>query len=228
MIEFFSGSSFCFVFLTLAAFWIGLTLQKRLKLAIFNPILISALIMMGVLDVLDIPNETYQAGCKMLSFLLTPATICLAISFYEQLHRLKPHLPAILTGVTVGTVMGIGTIWALSKVLGLDDILTRSLLPKSVTTAIGLALSDELGGIGAVTTVAIMVTGILGNICGRVFCRLCRIEHPVAQGVAFGTASHVIGTSRASQVHELSGAVSSLSLTVAGILTAVILSFLYA
>jgi len=228
MLEFVSGSSFGFVFLTIAAFWVGLTIQKKLKLAVFNPIIIGALIVMGVLTVFGIPNETYQSGCKLLSFLLTPATICLAISFYEQLQKLKPHLIAILLGVTCGTVVGIGMVWVLSGFLGLSAVLTNSLLPKSVTTAIGLVLSDELGGIGAVTAAAIMVTGILGNICGKALCKLCRIKHPVAQGVAFGTASHVIGTSKATQLSELSGAVSSLSLTVAGILTAIILSFLYA
>lgn len=228
MADFLNGSSFCFIFLTVAAFWVGLTLQRKLKFALFNPILIGALIVMAVLTVLDIPNSVYQDGCKVLGFLLTPATICLAISLYEQMHKLKAHLLSILLGVTVGTVVGIGMIWVLSGVLGLSEVLTRSLLPKSVTTAIGLALSDEIGGIGAVTAAAIMVTGILGNICGSAVCKLCRIRHPVAQGVAFGTASHVIGTSRATQIHELSGAVSSLSLTVSGILTAIVLSFLYA
>jgi predicted murein hydrolase (TIGR00659 family) len=227
MIDFISSSSFGFVFLTIGAFWIGLTIQKKLKLAVFNPIIIGALIVMVVLTVFDIPNETYQTGCKLLSFLLTPATICLAISFYEQLQKLKPHLFAVLLGVTCGTVVGIGMIWALSECLGLSDTLSRSLLPKSVTTAIGLVLSEELGGIGAVTAAAIMVTGIIGNIAGKALCKLCHIKHPVAQGVAFGTASHVIGTSKATQLSELSGAVSSLSLTVAGILTAIILSFLF-
>lgn len=227
MIDFLNGSSFGFIFLTIAAFWVGLSIQKKLKLAVFNPILIGALIVMAVLTALGIPNERYQAGCRLLSFFLTPATICLAISFYEQLQKLKPHLIAILLGVASGTIVGIGMIWVLSRWLGLSELLTRSLLPKSVTTAIGLALSDEMGGISAVTAAAIMVTGIMGNICGKAFCKLCRIKHPVAQGVAFGTASHVVGTSRATQLSELSGAVSSLSLTVAGILTAVILSFFY-
>ena len=181
---------------------------------------------MIVLTLLDIPNSVYQAGCHVLSYLLTPATICLAISFYEQFQKLKSHLPAVCLGVVAGTVCSIGSIWLLCRLFALDTALAKSLLPKSITTAIGVVLSQEIGGIAAVTTAAIAITGIFGNIIGPSLCKLLRIRNPIAQGVAFGTSSHVIGTSRAAQLDPLTGAVSSLSLTIAGIVTTVLLSFL--
>ena len=226
MPEFFSASSFFYITLTLVAFSFANTCQRRLKLPIFNPILIAAILVVAILNILNIPNSAYQAGCHALSFLLTPATICLAISFYEQFQKLRHHMWAIFTGVLAGTVCSIGCIWLMSKIFGLSHELALSLLPKSVTTAIGVSLSGEIGGIGAVTTAAIAITGIFGNIIGPVLCKLFRLDSEVAQGVAFGTSAHVIGTAKAVEMSELAGAVSSLSLTIAGIATTVLLSFL--
>ena len=226
MHDFLTGSSFFAVTLTLVAFSFGSACQRKWKIAILNPILIASLVIIAVLSLLDIPNEVYQSGCAFLSFLLTPATICLAISFYEQFQSLKKHLAAVTVGVLAGTLASLGCIWMLCRVFGLDQELTLSLMPKSVTTAIGVALSGEIGGIGAITTAAIIITGICGNILGPSLCKLFRLESEVAQGVAFGTSSHVIGTSRATELSQLTGAVSSLSLTLAGIITCVLLSFL--
>ena len=227
MTEFFSGSAFCSVFLTLVAFWIGSVCQKKGKSVLFNPILIATAIVIAVLTLLDIPNQVYQEGCRVLTFFLTPATVCLALSLYQQLKKLRPHLWAILAGVAAGSVASLGTVWALSRVLGLEEVLLRSLLPKSVTSAIGFALAEEIGGIGAIATASIIFTGILGNMFGCAMLKLFKIRGQIAQGVAFGTASHVIGTPRAAQLSPLTGAVSSLSLTVAGILTTIILSLVY-
>lgn len=226
MTEFLTGSSYFCVCLTVLAFSFGSFVQKKWRLAILNPILIGAVLVMAVLLLLGIPNSAYQAGCQVLSYLLTPATICLAISFYEQFQALKKHLGAVCAGVLAGTVCSLGCIWLLCRIFGLDRTLTIALLPKSITTAIGAALSQELGGIAAVTTAAIAITGIFGNIVGPALCRLLRLEDPIARGVAFGTSAHVIGTSRAAELSQLTGAVSSLSLTIAGIATTVLLSFL--
>jgi len=226
MNEILLSSSFFAVALTVIAFCIGAACQRKWKKAILNPILIGAALVMLTLWALDIPVEQYQADCKSLSFLMTPATICLAIAFYEQLQKLKKHLPAILIGVTGGTLASLLSVWLLSKLFAFSEVLTISLLPKSITSAIGVVLSEQAGGVGALTTAIIIITGIFGNVTGPALSKLFRFHDPISQGVAFGTASHVIGTSRATEVSPLVGAVSSLSLTLAGLITTVVFSFI--
>lgn len=225
MIEFVSQSTFFGAALTMIVFAFANSLQRKVKIPLLNPILVSAAVIIALLTLLDIPNSVYQSGCHVLTFLLTPATICLAISFYEQYQNLKEHIPAVLVGVIMGTVCSLGSIYAMGKVLGLEHALVMSLMPKSVTTAIGIVLAEELGGLAAVTTAAIAITGIFGNVIGTILCKVFRLTDPVARGVAFGTSAHVIGTAKAAEMSELTGAVSSLSLTLAGIVTSVLLSF---
>lgn len=224
MRELFLNSTFFGVVLTVGAFVIGGWISRKTRFPLCNPILIGAGLVMLVLWGLDIPLEVYRDQCRILSYLMTPATICLAIAFYEQLRGLKGHLPAILIGVAAGTVASLGSVWLLCRLFGLDDTLTASLLPKSVTTAIGVVLSEGSGGVGALTTTVIILTGILGNVAGPLFSKLFGLKDPVSQGVAYGTASHVIGTSRAVEISGLTGAVSSLSLTLSGLLTALFYS----
>lgn len=226
MTELFSASTYFFTALTVIVFALASACQKKLKLVIFNPVLVSVLVIIGVLSLLDIPYAVYQQSCHVLSYLLTPATICLAISFYEQLGRLKKHLLPVIIGVLCGVVCSIGGIYLMAKAFALPDAILVSLLPKSVTTAIGVVLSEELGGIAAITTAVIIITGISGNILMPTLCKWFRLDDPIAQGVATGTASHVIGTTRAFEMSEMAGAVSSLSLTIAGMATSVLLSFL--
>ena len=226
MFDFLTDSSFFFGALTLAAFGLGVLCQKKWKLAILNPLLLATILIMAFLLLTGIPNESYQAGCQSFTWLLTPATICLSISFYQQFQRLKKHLPVVCIGVLAGTLASLGSVYLLCRAFGLDKALTVSLLPKSVTTAIGAALSQELGGIAAITTAVIVITGVLGSIIGPLLCKLFRLKDPIAQGVAFGTAAHVIGTTKAAQMSELAGAVSSFSLTFAGLVTTLILSVL--
>lgn len=224
MSDFFASSGYALPALTVGAFVLGTAIQRKWKKAILNPILIAAGLMILVLQVLDIPAGQYQQRCQVFSWLMTPATICLAIAFAEQLENLKRHLPAIAAGVVAGTLCSLASVTALSRIFGLDEILFASLLPKNVTTAIGVALSEQAGGIGAITTAAIIFTGILGNTAGLWFAKVFRIRQSVALGVAFGTSAHVIGTAKASEQSQLMGAVSSLSLTLAGLITAVLYS----
>ena len=226
MTEFLNSSSFFAVSLTLVAFAAASACQKKWKLAVLNPIMVSAIAVIVILKLLNISNTAYQAGCQILSYLMTPATLCLAIAFYDQFQALKSHLAAVAAGVLAGTVASIGSVFALARLFALDQALTASMLPKSVTTAIGVALSQEIGGIGAVTTAAIIITGILGNVLGPVLCRLFRLEDEISRGVAFGTAAHVIGTAKATELGKMTGAVSSLSLTLAGLITCIIMSVL--
>lgn len=222
MAEFLESISLFPLVLTLGTYQFGLWCQKKVKHALCNPLLIATILSIAVLAAFDFDLQIYREGTLGISWLLTPATVCLAVPLYAQLKVLKHHLPAILIGTIAGVAASLLSILLMCRLLRLEDIVTVSLLPKSITTAIGLALSENSGGISALTTFAIVITGILGNLSGSAFCRLLKISHPIAQGVGFGTASHVIGTSRAMEVDPLTGAVSSLSLAVAGILTAVV------
>ena len=226
MTEFLESISLFPLVLTLGTYQIGIWCQNKTKHALCNPLLIATILSIAVVAVLGFDLQVYQKGNAGISWLLTPATVCLAVPLYEQLKVLKNHLPAIMVGILAGVAASLFSILLLCRLFRLEDIVTISLLPKSITNAIGVALSTEIGGIAAITTAGIAVTGTFGNIAGAALCRLFRIEHPIAMGVAFGTASHVIGTAKAGELHELSGAVGSFSLTTAGLLTVLCLSFL--
>lgn len=222
MAEFLSQFIWFPIVLTLGAFQIGLWCQKKWKSPICNPILIGAALVIGCLLLLNFPVAAYEKGTTCISWLLTPATVCLALPLYEQLRVLKKNLPAILAGVTAGTLTSLAAVILLCRMFSLDTQIGVSLLPKSITTAMGMVLSEQNGGLVALTTTVILVTGILGNLAGSWICKLLHLNDPVSRGVGFGTASHVVGTSRAAELSPLTGAVSSLSLTVSGVLTAVL------
>jgi len=222
MIEFLEGISLFPMLLTLGAYQVGLWLRKKWDNPICNPIIVALCLVVAVLLLTGFPVESYQSGTVGLTWLITPATVCLALPLYEQLKILKKNLPAILVGIAAGTVTSLMVVFLMCRAFGLDQQMTVSLLPKSITTAMGMVLSEQNGGIAALTTVVIIVTGILGSLLGTILCKLLKLEHPIAQGVALGTASHVIGTSKANELGALQGAVSSLSLAAAGILTAIL------
>lgn len=222
MAEFLCSLSLFPLVLTFGAYQLALWLQNKSKSPLLNPILVSSALVILFLLVTGIPNETFQSGNKALTWLLTPATVCLALPLYKQLQVVKKSLPAILVGITAGTVASLLFIFGLCLLFQLDHSMTVSLLPKSITTAMGMVLGENAGGYGSLTAAAIIITGIQGSLMGTVLCKVLRITDPVAQGVAFGTASHVVGTSRATELGQLQGAVSSFSLAVAGILTAVL------
>ncbi|MBQ2927516.1 MAG: LrgB family protein [Oscillospiraceae bacterium] len=210
------------VVLTLFAYQMGLLCQKKFKVPVFNPILIGMIIVIAALKLTGLPTGDYQNGVKLMSWLMTPATVCLAIPMYEQIQALRKNLKAILIGVAAGALSCLTVLLVSCLVLHFDRNLTVSLLPKGITAAIGVSLTELFGGTPSITTLGISVTGIGGNMFGQAFCKLFRITDPIAQGVAFGTGSHVIGTAKASELSPLTGAVSSLSLVVAGLLTALL------
>lgn len=207
-------------FLTIAAFLFGQWCKNKWNLAIFNPLLIAVIIVMVLLSACDITYTAYYEGAKYISYLLTPATVCLAIPLYQQLELLKRHAVAIFTGVLSGVIASMAGILALSVLFGLTHEQYVTFLPKSITTAIGMGVSEELGGIVTITVAVIILTGILGNMIASAVCSLFRIEEPIAKGLAIGTASHAIGTARALEIGQAEGAMSSLAVAVAGILTA--------
>ena len=214
------------VLVTLLAYQAGLLLQKKIKSPLCNPILISAVLVVLFITVTGLENQTYQQANVRLSWLMTPATVCLAIPMYQQLEILLKNKRAILAGIAAGAVSCMGMVLLMCWAFGFDRELTVSLLPKSVTAAIGVPLSTLSGGIPSVTTAVILLTGIVAAIFGPGLCKLFRLEDDISRGVAFGTSGHVIATARANELSPLVGAVGSLSLTVAGLLTAVVFPLL--
>ncbi len=221
MKEMLSNSVFFGVMVSILAYELGVLLKKKLKLAVCNPLLISIVVVMLILAVFHVDYESYEAGAKLLSYLLTPATVCLAIPLYEQIELLKHNVKAIMAGIISGVLTSLISVFAMAAVFGFSHEEYVTLLPKSITTAIGMGVSDELGGIVTITVAVIIVTGIFGNVIGEHVCRLFRIEEPVAKGIAMGSASHAIGTAKAMEMGEIEGAMSSLSIAVAGLLTVV-------
>lgn len=207
--------------LTVGAYQIALLCQRKTGSALCNPLLLSAMLIIGVLLLTGTSAQNYLDQTAGLTWLLTPATVSLAVPLYRQLKMLKKNLIAIFAGVASGILSGLGALLLLCAVFALDRQLTVSLLPKSITVAIGSTLADQNGGIPALTSVAIAITGVLGNLTGPWLCKLLKLTDPISQGVAYGTAAHIIGTTRATQTHPIAGAVGSLSLVVAGILTSI-------
>ena len=221
MNELFAQSSFLGVVLSLLMYFIGLKLKEKLKWSFLNPLLIGIILVIVFLLLCKVDYASYYASAKYLSWLLTPATVALAIPLYQQIELLKKYKSAVFISVLAGCIASMTTILLLSMLFSLDHSMYVTLLPKSVTTAIGMGISEEMGGDTSVTVAAIIITGILGNIITEGVCKIFRITHPIAIGLAFGTCSHAIGTSRAVQIGEIEGAMSSLSIVVAGILTVI-------
>ena len=219
MNSFLLDSVFFGVVVSLIAYEAGALLKKKFKAAIFNPLLIAVAATIVVLLMCDIDYESYYEGAKYLSYLLTPATVCLAIPMYEQIELLKKNWQAVMAGILSGVLTSLICILAMAAAFGLSHETYVTLLPKSITVAIGMGVSEELGGYVTITVAVILITGILGNMIGGGVCRLFCIKEPIAKGVAIGTASHAIGTARAMEMGEVEGAMSSLSIAVAGLLT---------
>lgn len=222
MNSFLQDSVFFGVFISIVTYEIGALIKKKWNIAMFNPLLISIALIMIVLLVFDVEYETYEYGAKYLSYFLTPATVALAVPLYEQLEPLKKNWKAIMAGILAGALTSAVCVLVMSILFGLTHEQYVTLLPKSITTAIGMGLSEELGGIVAITVAVIVVTGIIGNMFAEGICRLFRISDPVAKGIGIGSASHAMGTAKAMEMGEIEGAMSSLSIAVSGLLTVVI------
>ena len=217
----FRESLFAGVTLSLVAYLLGSLLKKKFKLGIFNPLLISIIFTILVLVGTGVDYEVYNQGARYLSWFLTPATVCLAIPLYEQWQLLKKNFKAVISGIAAGVLTSLFTVFLLAKIMRLSHAEYVTLLPKSITTAIGMGVSEELGGYVNITVAVIVVTGVLGNIFGELICKIFRIKEPIAKGLAIGSAAHAIGTAKAMEMGEIEGAMSSLSIAVAGILTVV-------
>lgn len=222
MNEFFRSSMFVGVFLTLATFFLGVFLSRKLKNGYLNPLLFSIVATIIILVLLNVDYESYKASSSYLSWFLTPATVCLAIPLYEKLDTLKKNITAILISLLCGVLSSLLSVFLMSKLFGLGHAEYVTMLPKSITTAIGMGVSEELGGYVSITVPVIITTGVLGNIIGAFVCKVFKINEPISVGLAIGCASHAIGTAKAIEIGEMEGAMSSLSIVVSGIITVVL------
>ena len=227
MDSFFTDSVFMGVVISLLTYELGLWIKKKVKFAIFNPLLISVIAVMVFLVVFHVDYNVYAEGAKYISYLLTPATVCLAVPLYEQFELLKKNVKAVIAGIVSGVFTSATCILVLAILAHFNHQQYVTMLPKSITTAIGMGVSEELGGYVTITVAVIIVTGVLGNIFGELVCKIFRITEPISKGLAFGSASHAIGTAKAIEIGEVEGAMSSLAIAVSGILT-VVLSSLFA
>ncbi len=221
MKEMLSNLVFFGVILSIGAYILGDVLKRKFKSPLFNPLLISTAVTIAVLALCGMDYESYCTGGKYLGYFLTPATVCLAIPLYEQFEKLKKNAPAILIGIISGMLTSFCSILAMALIMKFSHEEYVTFLPKSITTAIGVGVSEEIGGYVGVTAAVIVITGILGNLIADGVFKLFRIKEPVARGVALGTSSHILGTVKALELGEIEGAISSLSVVTAGIFTVI-------
>lgn len=219
MKEALSNSLYFGMMISIMSYGFGMILKRKFKFVLFNPLLISVVLIIAMLSIFHIDYEIYYSGAKYLSYLLTPATVCLAIPLYEQLELLKKNYRAVLVGILSGVVSSAFSILVFSLLFHFSHEEYVTLLPKSITTAIGMGVSEELGGIVNITVAVIIITGIIGNMIAEFVCKIFKISSPIAKGVAIGSSSHVIGTAKALEMGEVEGAMSSLSIAVAGLIT---------
>lgn len=221
MTALFQQSVFFGVLLSLASYGVGLFLKQKTGWSLMNPILISVVLVVITLLATGVSYQSYSAGANIISYLLTPATVCLAVPLYQQVELLKKNYRAVMVGITAGVLASLCSVLLLALAFHLDHAAYVTFLPKSITTAIGIGVSEELGGNVSVAVVVIVITGVLGNIFAEKFLALLRIQEPIARGIAIGCSSHALGTAKAMEMGTIEGAMSSLSIVVCGVMTVI-------
>ena len=221
MKELIENSVFIGVMISLASYGLGMWLRKKTGLSFMNPLLISIILVIAFLLLTGVSYKTYAEGANAISFLLTPATICLAVPLYKQFNLLKKNWKAVVAGVVSGVVSSLVCILLLALLFKFDHQTYVTFLPKSITTAIGMGVTEELGGYVSLAVVVIVITGVIGNVIAEWVLKLFRIEEPIAKGIAIGSSSHAVGTAKAMEIGQIEGAMSSLSIVVCGLLTVV-------
>lgn len=214
------------IVLSVAAFLLGLFINRKTKLPLFNPLLIAVTLIVLALLVLGIPIDHYRKGAQFISVFLAPATAALAVSIYNQRKILGQYFAPVVIGCFAGSVASMVSAYILCKAFGLEDALVATMIPKSVTTPIAMGICESLGGIVPVTVAAVILTGIVGAMTAPLMVKLFHVKDPIAQGVAIGTCSHAIGTTKAMEMGELQGAMSSIAIGVAGLITVLLSLFL--
>ncbi|WP_315120085.1 LrgB family protein [uncultured Clostridium sp.] len=210
------------VILSIACFEIGLLIYKKTNMPLFNPLLICVILIASILIKFNINLDSFNLGGNLISFFLGPATVVLAVPLYNQLELIKKYVIPIILGITVGTFAAIFSVVYLCKLFNIDKQLALSLVPKSITTPIGMEVSKVIGGIPAVTVSAIVITGIMGAVVAPIVCKLFKIEDKIAIGIAIGTSTHAVGTTKAMEMGETEGAMSGLAIGIAGLATSIL------
>lgn len=221
MKELIDNSVYIGVLISLASYALGVWLRKKTGLSFFNPLLVSIVLVILFLSVSGISYSTYAESADYISFLLTPATICLAVPLYEQFKLLKKNWKAVVAGIVSGVVSSLVCIFLMALLFRFDHQTYVTFLPKSITTAIGMGVAEELGGYVSLAVVVIVITGVLGNVIAEAVLKLFKIEEPIAKGIAIGSSSHAVGTAKAMEIGQIEGAMSSLSIVVCGLLTVI-------
>lgn len=221
------SSPFFGISVSIVAFWIGVKIQQKTGLALCNPLLIAILLLAGVLCIFKIPYESYNTGGTIINMFLAPATACLAVSIYTKIQILKKNWLPIVVGCTVGSLTSMSSVFLLCRLFGLDDAMTYSLIPKSVTTPIAVEVATSHGGIVPVTVIAVIFTGILGSMIAPLMIKIFRVSDPVAAGLSIGACSHAMGTSKAVEIGEIEGAMSGLAIGICGMITVVFGSLIF-
>ena len=220
--DFLTQSIYFGVGLSVFAYLAGVFIKRKTKTALANPLLIAIVIVILTLKLTGVEYESYRSGAQFISYLLTPATVCLAIPLYSQFEQLRRHWKAIAAGVAAGALINLICVFLMALLFSFTHEQYATMLPKSVTTAIGMAVSEELGGVPSVTVASIMLTGIFGNMAAEHILNAVRVREPVARGIAIGTGAHAIGTARALELGETEGAMSGLAIVLTGVATVIL------
>lgn len=207
-------------------YYISVSIQNKIKKPIFNALLISVILIIVFLKVTNLPYENFKIGADIINFMLGPVTVVLAVPLYRQFELFKNNFKEILIGIVVGVITSFVVVVVICKFTSTSSHILYSILPKSITTPMGISLVNALGGVESITVVCIMIAGIFGNILGEPILKLARIKSPVAKGIAIGTASHAMGTSKALEMGEVEGAMSSLSIGICGVMTVLLVPIL--
>ena len=219
MMEELLASPYFGIALSVAAFGVGVKLNRKLKTPICNPLIIAIVLIVAVLLIFRIPYESYNVGGEIINMFLAPATACLAVAIYTKIDILKQYWLPIVIGCAAGSAASMGSVYLLCRLFGLDESMTASLLPKSVTTPIAVSIAEPAGGVVPITVVAVIFTGILGGIFAPLLINIFRISDPIAAGLAIGASSHAVGTSKAIELGEVEGAMSGLAIGICGLIT---------
>lgn len=220
------SSPFLGLFLSAAAWCAGCWLQKKTGLLLCNPLLIAAALIIAALFLLQIPYESYALGGDFIKLMLGPVTAVLALNIYNQRDILRENFLPVLAGCLAGSLTSVGSVLLLCRLFRVEETLTASLLPKSVTTAIAIGVAESQGGVGGIAAAAVIITGLIGAVLAPLFARVFHVTQPVAEGLAIGACSHALGTARAMEIGQVQGAMSSIAICVCGIMTSVLALFL--